>query len=294
MLQASPGSGVLELPQRDRCYVPEGLDIHMILDNYVTHKTPKIKAWLARRPHYHVHFTPASASWINQVERWFAELTRKRLQRGVHTSVRLLEADIRSFIDQRNQNPRPFKWTKWRTSSRNECAGYSVSSSSTQNLKLGIRDIETDRRLHRWLLRIMGASTAPTSMALTRQWRSRPQHQNMDIWYPRCAGENTKGDRCAHCRLVRGRATIPELTPKFSLFEAHPVAWCGDDYVNFIKGQHLRTRPRDPRLQHKVGVVRGLSFAIRVVVRHQGQLMDVQTGSVPCPANPQRALQTKT
>ena len=59
-----------------------------------------------------VHFTPTSASWINQVERWFAELTRKRLQRGVHTSVRQLQADIRAFIDRHNQNPRPFKWTK--------------------------------------------------------------------------------------------------------------------------------------------------------------------------------------
>ena len=87
-----------------------GYDI--VMDNYATHKTPKIKAWLARRPHYHVHFTPTSASWINQVERWFAELTRKRLQRGVHTSVRQLEADIRAFIDRHNQNPRPFKWTK--------------------------------------------------------------------------------------------------------------------------------------------------------------------------------------
>src|SRR5262249_2283298 len=69
----------------------------------------KIKAWLARRPHYHVHFTPTSASWINQVERWFAELTRKRLRRGVHTSVRQLEADIRSFIDRHNQNPKPLQ-----------------------------------------------------------------------------------------------------------------------------------------------------------------------------------------
>jgi transposase len=92
--------------------VPEGLDIHIVMDNYATHKTPKIKAWLARRPHYHVHFTPTSASWINQVERWFAELTRKKIQRGVHTSVRKLEADIRAFIDRYNQNPRPFKWTK--------------------------------------------------------------------------------------------------------------------------------------------------------------------------------------
>ena len=80
--------------------------------NYATHKTPKIKAWLTRRPHNHVHFTPTSASWINQVERWFAELTRKQIQRGVHTSVRQLEADIRTFIDLHNRNPKPFKWTK--------------------------------------------------------------------------------------------------------------------------------------------------------------------------------------
>ena len=73
---------------------------------------PKIKAWLARRPYYHVHFTPTSASWINLIERWFAELTRKQIQRGVHTSVRQLEADIRTFIDRHNKKPKPFKWTK--------------------------------------------------------------------------------------------------------------------------------------------------------------------------------------
>jgi transposase len=77
--------------------VPEGLDIHIVMDNYATHKTPKIKAWLARRPHYHAHFTPTSASWINQVEHRLAELTRKQLQRGVHTSVSKLEADICTF-----------------------------------------------------------------------------------------------------------------------------------------------------------------------------------------------------
>lgn len=92
--------------------VPDGLDVHIVMDNYATHKTPKIKAWLARRPHYHVHLTPTSASWINQVERWFAELTRKQIQRGVHTSVAQLEADIRSFIDQHNADPKPFRWTK--------------------------------------------------------------------------------------------------------------------------------------------------------------------------------------
>ncbi len=80
--------------------------------NYATHKTPAIKAWLARRPHWHIHFTPTSGSWINQVERWFAELTRKKLQRGVHTSTGQLEADVRSFIERHNENPAPFKWTR--------------------------------------------------------------------------------------------------------------------------------------------------------------------------------------
>ncbi|GAA0001796.1 IS630-like element ISBj5 family transposase [Bradyrhizobium diazoefficiens] len=92
--------------------IPEGLAVHIVMDNYATHKPPKIKAWLARRPHYHVHFTPTSASWINQIERWFAELTRKQIRRGVHTSVRQLEADIRTFIELHNNNPKPFKWTK--------------------------------------------------------------------------------------------------------------------------------------------------------------------------------------
>ena len=92
--------------------VPEGLDVHIVMDNYATHKTAAVKAWLARRAHWHVHFTPTSASWINQVERWFAELTRKQLQRGVHTSTRQLEADIRAFIEKHNEDPKPFRWTK--------------------------------------------------------------------------------------------------------------------------------------------------------------------------------------
>jgi transposase len=92
--------------------VPEDLDVHIIMDNYATHKTAAIRAWLLRRPRYHVHFTPTSASWINQVERWFAELTRKKLRRGVHTSTRQLEDDIRSFIARHNENPKPYRWTK--------------------------------------------------------------------------------------------------------------------------------------------------------------------------------------
>lgn len=92
--------------------VPEGLDVHIILDNYNTHKTEEVRKWLARRSHWHVHFTPTSASWINQIERWFAELTRKQLQRGVHRSVEELEVAINEFIEVYNHNPKPFKWTR--------------------------------------------------------------------------------------------------------------------------------------------------------------------------------------
>jgi transposase len=92
--------------------MPPDLDTHIIMDNYATHKTDRVRSWLARRPHYHIHFTPTSASWINQVERWFAELTRKQLRRGVHTSTRQLERDIRNFIQRHNENPKPFRWTK--------------------------------------------------------------------------------------------------------------------------------------------------------------------------------------
>jgi transposase len=99
------------LKQIDAC-VPDGLDVHIIMDNYATHKTAVIKTWLARRPNYRVHFTPTSASWINQVERWFAELTRKQLRRGVHTSTKQLEDDIRAFIQRYNENPKPYRWTK--------------------------------------------------------------------------------------------------------------------------------------------------------------------------------------
>jgi len=102
----------LDFLKRIDAAIPEGPDVHLVMDNYAIHKTPKIKAWLARRPHWHVHFTPTSASWINQIERWFAELTRKQLQRGVHRSTAELEADIAAFIQAHNENPKPYKWVK--------------------------------------------------------------------------------------------------------------------------------------------------------------------------------------
>jgi transposase len=92
--------------------VPASLDVHIVLDNSSTHKTPAIKKWLLAHPRFELHFTPTSSSWLNLVERWFAELTTKKLRRGTHTSVRQLNTDIRNWIDTWNDNPRPYVWTK--------------------------------------------------------------------------------------------------------------------------------------------------------------------------------------
>jgi len=92
--------------------VPQDLAVHLVMDNYGTHKTPKVRAWFARHPRFHIHFTPTSASWLNQVERWFATLTTKQIRRGTHRSTRQLEDAIRSYLDQYNANPKPFVWTK--------------------------------------------------------------------------------------------------------------------------------------------------------------------------------------
>lgn len=90
---------------------PAGTAVHIVLDNYATHKTPAVKRWLSRRPEYHLHFTPTSASWLNQVERVFADLTQKQLRRGVFTSVAALEKAAIDYIDTRNDDAKPFVWT---------------------------------------------------------------------------------------------------------------------------------------------------------------------------------------
>jgi transposase len=92
--------------------LPAHLQVHLVLDNYATHKTPDIKRWLERHPRFHLHFTPTSGSWLNMVERWFAELTTKKIKRGAHTSVRGLERDIKEWIATWNENPRPYVWVK--------------------------------------------------------------------------------------------------------------------------------------------------------------------------------------
>ena len=92
--------------------VPAELDVHLILDNYSTHKTPAIKRWLVAHPRFVLHFTPTGASWCNLVERFFGELTARKLRRGAHRSVKALNADIRDWIEHWNENPKPYSWTK--------------------------------------------------------------------------------------------------------------------------------------------------------------------------------------
>lgn len=92
--------------------VPPDREVHIVMDNYGTHKTPRICAWFAKRPRFHVHFTPTYGSWLNLVERWFAELTTKQIRRGAHRSVSELERAIYAFLDAHNTDPKPFVWTK--------------------------------------------------------------------------------------------------------------------------------------------------------------------------------------
>jgi transposase len=92
--------------------VPAGLEVHVVLDNASTHEAPPVRAWLAERPRYQLHFTPTASSWLNQVERFFALLTARRLERGVHRSVEELEAAVLAYVERPDAEPKPFRWTK--------------------------------------------------------------------------------------------------------------------------------------------------------------------------------------
>jgi transposase len=103
---------------------PDDLDVHLVVDNVATHKTPEIRRWLVRHPRFHLHFTPTYSSWMNLVERWFAELTNKWLRRGTHRSTKELEASINDWIDRWNENPTPFVWHKSADEILDSLAGY--------------------------------------------------------------------------------------------------------------------------------------------------------------------------
>jgi transposase len=112
--------------------VPPALDVHIILDNYGTHKTAMIRKWFAKRPRFHFHFTPTYGSWLNLVERWFAELTNRRIRRGVFRSIKELEAAIREYIEVHNEAPKPFVWTKTADQILDSIARYAQRTIATQ------------------------------------------------------------------------------------------------------------------------------------------------------------------
>src|SRR5215831_3611344 len=112
--------------------VPADLEVHIVLDNYGTHKTALIRNWFAKRPRFHLHFTPTYGSWINLVERWFAEITNKRIRRGIFRSVKELEAAIREYLDIHNESPRPFVWTKTADDILASMARYAQRTHATQ------------------------------------------------------------------------------------------------------------------------------------------------------------------
>jgi transposase len=112
--------------------VPAELDVHLVLDNYGTHKTAIIRKWFAKRPRFHVHFTPTYGSWINLVERWFAEITNQRIRRGVFRSVKELEAAIREYIAVHNEDPKPFVWTRTADQILDSIARYARRTTAAQ------------------------------------------------------------------------------------------------------------------------------------------------------------------
>ena len=104
--------------------VPDDLDVHVILDNLSTHKTPAVHEWLLRHPRFHFHFTPTYGSWMNLVERWFSALTTKKLQRSAHHNVKALATDIRAWVETWNEDPKPFIWHKSADEILQRLAGY--------------------------------------------------------------------------------------------------------------------------------------------------------------------------
>lgn len=117
---------------------PAALDLHLVLDNYATHKTPAVKRWLVRHPRFHVHFTPTSGSWLNQVERWFAGLTDKALRRSVHRSVGELTASIEAYIAQANKQAKPYCWVKSATEIIDSIGRFCFKTGQKINLRTSV------------------------------------------------------------------------------------------------------------------------------------------------------------
>jgi transposase len=112
--------------------VNQDLDVHLVVDNLSTHKTPSIKRWLLKHPRFHMHFIPTHSSWLNQIERWFGLLTERQIKRGAHCSVKELESAIYEFLEVHNSDPAPFKWTKSADEILNKVAGFCRETLNTQ------------------------------------------------------------------------------------------------------------------------------------------------------------------
>ena len=134
---------IRKLLDRIDASVPPDVEVHIIMDNYGTHKTPLIRAWFAKRPRYHVHFTPTYGSWLNLVERWFAELTSKQIRRGAHRSVSELERAIVEFLKAHNADPKPFTWTKSADQILASIARFAQRTADTQAAQLMSRTTVT-------------------------------------------------------------------------------------------------------------------------------------------------------
>ena len=154
--------------------VPEGRAIHLILDNYGTHKHAQVREWL-RRPRYHLHFTPTGSSWLNQIERWFAEITRKRIRRGTFHSVRELTTAIDDYIRTYDQDPRPFQWVASDSRIIRKLRKY--NNSETRRLVGCPGDSVTIQRFHTpgpiWEAMEVAATNGNRAQELTRWFRSR-------------------------------------------------------------------------------------------------------------------------
>ena len=112
--------------------VPEELEVHLVMDNYATHKTPKIQQWLLRHPRYHIHFTPTNSSWLNLVESFFSLVERRVTHRGVHRSTTALEKDIKTFLNAHNEDPKPYVWTKTADQILDSLARYAEKASAVR------------------------------------------------------------------------------------------------------------------------------------------------------------------
>jgi transposase len=128
----------LRFLERIDAAVPEPFEIHLVMDNYGTHKMPKVKRWFARRPRYHLHFTPTSASWLNQVERFFGLITERRIRRGTFGSVRELESAIRDYLAHHNENATPFTWTADADTIQKKLARFCMRTSDSGHQRLCI------------------------------------------------------------------------------------------------------------------------------------------------------------